>query len=384
MAHAARPMALAAALPRERYEATVAVPEQYARWRPQHLRQITLEAQAPDIFAERLRAGRPMFSKSRLEGYVVQDLDLIRETRPDVIVGDFRLSLPVSAGEAGVPYVALSNAYWSPDRPFRAVRPTLDLFRDWPAPLADAAFHALAPTAFRWHARPVQDLMTAHGFDGIDGDVRRAFTQADVALYADLPGLFPDIVESPGRRFLGPVTWEPPVEAPAWWGELQADAPIAYLTLGSSGDPRNVEPIARWLLDAGFTVMTATAGRIRLEGDERRLFVADYLPGLAACRRAALVVCNGGSPTVTQALVEGRPVLGICINMDQFLNMRAVQSRGAGLALRADRLTRSKFENALARLDGRDFAATANTLACEARALDPAAILAQTLDHLCA
>ena len=45
---------------------------------------------------------------------MADDLELIRRIEPDVVVGDFRLSLAVSAPMAGVPYIALANAYWSP------------------------------------------------------------------------------------------------------------------------------------------------------------------------------------------------------------------------------------------------------------------------------
>ena len=38
----------------------------------------------------------------------------MRRVRPGVVVGDFRLSLSISARLAGIPYVALINAHWSP------------------------------------------------------------------------------------------------------------------------------------------------------------------------------------------------------------------------------------------------------------------------------
>jgi len=49
------------------------------------------------------------------------------------------------------------------------------------------------------------------------------------------------------------------------------------------------------------------------------------------------VICNGGSPTSHQALAAGVPVLGLPSNLDQFLNMQAVEASGAGVLLRADR-----------------------------------------------
>src|SRR4051812_31870479 len=88
LAHAARPLALAAALPRDRFEAVVATPELYRRWAGPGLDWRPLDAQSPEAFAGRLRAGKPVFSRPRLERYVEEDLALIAEVRPDVVVGD--------------------------------------------------------------------------------------------------------------------------------------------------------------------------------------------------------------------------------------------------------------------------------------------------------
>lgn len=68
------------------------------------------------------------------------------------------------------------------------------------------------------------------------------------------------------------------------------------------------------------------------------------------CRQAQLVVCNGGSPTTNQAFTHGVPVLGIARNMDQFLNMRAIERYGAGVMLRSDRVDYARIDAALARL----------------------------------
>ena len=382
LAHAARPIALAAALPASRYEAIVATPERYRRWAPANLSWLPLQAQSPEAFAERLSAGKPLFSKARLEQYVAEDLEQIAQVRPDVVVGDFRLSLAASARKAGVPYINISNAYWSPDRPLRLLRPTLAMFRGWPAPLAELAFRLVAPSAMRWHARPMDELLAEHGLKGIDRDVRRAFTEADLTLYADLPGLFPEIQQTESHGFLGPVSWEPEVPAPVWWGRVPDDRPIAYVSLGSSGDVALLGRIVGWLRQMGFTVLLATAERADMAGDGETLFTADYLPGLAACERADLVICNGGSPTTTQALLKGRPVLGIASNVDQLLNMRAVQATGAGAGLRADRLGRRAFENAVNRLSGFRAAKAAAAVAADAERYDPVQVLSEAIDRL--
>ena len=80
----------------------------------------------------------------------------------------------------------------------------------------------------------------------------------------------------------------------------------------------------------------------------------EFLPGEAACAQARLVICNGGSPTTNQALVQGTPVLGVAVNMDQFLNMQAIEAFGAGLMVRGDRVSPALIARAVTRLLGED------------------------------
>ena len=93
------------------------------------------------------------------------------------------------------------------------------------------------------------------------------------------------------------------------------------------------------LADLPVQVMATTAGRPAPTQVPANAQVHDYLPGDRAAARAALVVCNGGSLAVQQALAAGVPVLGVASNMDQFLNMGPVVDAGAGRLIRADRLS---------------------------------------------
>ncbi len=172
------------------------------------------------------------------------------------------------------------------------------------------------------------------------------------------------------------------MDPPPWWDRLPENKPLAYVTLGSSGDVRLLTAITGWLTEMGYAVLLATAGRADLHGDDETVFVADYVPGLAACERADLVVCNGGSPTSTQALLKARPVLGIASNMDQLLNIRAVQARGAGLGLRADSLNRRRFEAAVNHLSGFRAMKAAAAFAAGRGEPDPGRVLMETIESL--
>ena len=62
------------------------------------------------------------------------------------------------------------------------------------------------------------------------------------------------------------------------------------------------------------------------------------------------MVCNGGSPTTYQALAKGVPVIGIASNLDQHLNMQALQRAGAGIRLRSESAGLDSIRRAVARI----------------------------------
>jgi UDP:flavonoid glycosyltransferase YjiC (YdhE family) len=364
LAHVVRPLVLARAMAARGHEAVLAAPARYRRWAPAGLQWRDLDALAPEVFAARVEQGRPIYKREELRRAVAQDLELITAVRPDVVVGDFRLSLAASARVAKVPYAALTNAYWSPRRPLKSPPPaTPGLSLPW---LTRLLYRAAGPWLLRRHAAPVADVLAEHGVR-IGRDLRQAFTEADLRLHLDLPGLFPGLAETSDERFLGPLAWTPEVAPPAWWNDLPAAARVAYLTLGSSGETGQFHLIEQALVGTGYTVISATAGRAEARGR----FSADFLPGDLACARSELVVCNGGSPQTTQALMAGRPVIGVCSNLDQFLNMQAVQDAGAGVMLRSDALSAGRLRSAIARAQAPSYAEAAQRLQTDAARYDP-------------
>jgi|ERR1700730_15542320 UDP:flavonoid glycosyltransferase YjiC (YdhE family) len=117
-------------------------------------------------------------------------------------------------------------------------------------------------------------------------------------------------------------------------GSGEAIHPVVYVNLGSSGVRGGLARVLEALRSLPVNVIAATAGRRETlpVSDNSR---AECLPGDACAKVASLVICNGGSPATYRALVEGKPVIGLAANIDQFLNMAAVQDASCGRLLRA-------------------------------------------------
>ena len=342
LAHVVRPVVLAGALDREDYEIAVATGKDFRHHvEAAGLPVVDLWCIGTRAYLAAVAAGRPVYSYPVLERYVEDDLRVIAEFRPDVIVGDFRLSLAVSARKARIPYVAISNAYWSPYAQPKFEVPVHAATRILGFRAANFGFNLLRPLIFAQHSLPMHRLRRRHGMPSLGFDLRNVFTEADLTLFADVPEMVPTLpgVSENRYRYIGPVTWSPSIPVPESVTSIADSRLLVYIALGSSGDASTLKDIVNAVIESGCrAVVSADTDRFPIAKRDE-VVVEAMLPGREVAALASLVICNGGSPSVHQALQQGTPVIGIPSNLDQLLNMHFVVRSGAGLSLRADRIS---------------------------------------------
>jgi hypothetical protein len=155
LAHVARAVALARSLDPERYEVHLACDRRYHHLFesvPAIVHPIrTIDGQQ---FQDRLRRGDPLYRREELHRYVEDDLRLLAQLNPDAVVGDFRLSLSASARVAGVPYLTVTNAHWSPFARQQFVVPELAITDRFGPRIGQVLFTLLRPFVFAMDCLP--------------------------------------------------------------------------------------------------------------------------------------------------------------------------------------------------------------------------------------
>jgi UDP:flavonoid glycosyltransferase YjiC (YdhE family) len=351
LAHVARPVALAQALDARLFDVHFAHHPRYRELLGDlALSEHEINSISPQQFKLALAGGKPLYDADTLSAYVEEDLGLIAAVRPDIIVGDFRLSLAVSAVLASVPYIALSNAYWSPYCEQRYIVPDLPLTRILGPALAQPVFSMVRRLAFALHCLPMNRVRRRYGLSSLGFDLREVYTHGNYTLYADAPDLYKMRNLPDNHRFIGPVVWSPELPLPDWWQSLPSGPPIVYVTLGSSGQAGLLPMLIATLGRMKVTALVSTAGAPVPPSAPENVHLAAYLPGEEAVRMASLVICNGGSPGTHQALAQGVPVIGLASNLDQYLNMAAIEETGAGYCLRAGACDENVVHAAISRM----------------------------------
>ncbi len=379
LAHVARAAALACGLDPQRYDVHLACDRRYLHLFEKLPATVhSIRSIRGELFQDRLRKGSPLYTIDELRTYVKQDLRLLAELNPDAVIGDFRLSLSVSARTASIPYLTVTNAHWSPYARPNFIVPELAITQRFGPRLGQALFTLLRPFVFAQQASALNHIRKEYGLSSLGYSLPKIFTEADDTLYADLPELVPTCNAPRRHHYLGPVLWSPE-ETPPWWATVPSDRPIAYVSLGTSGRPEILSTVLTALQRLGIGALVSTAGRRPPDRLPDNTWIAPYLPGLDAARRADLVICNGGSATVYQALAAGVPVVGIPTNLDQYLMMDYVRRYGAGESVRAGQASLSLLMRAMKHIaDKPDYRLNAGRLGALIAAGQPQ----DRLDHI--
>jgi UDP:flavonoid glycosyltransferase YjiC (YdhE family) len=299
---------------------------------------------------KKIDRGERLYETSVLERYVDEELALFDRVRPDLVVGDFRLSLAVSARLRGIPFATLINAYMSPfavrdafpvpDHPIVSLLGLARASRYWPKAL---------PVAFAHFVAPLDEVRKSRGLAPTSG-LLDALVDADFTLYPDVPELCPTRDLPLTHRYLGPILWSPSLPLPELSGSCATERPLVYVTIGSSGRHAGLEAVLRVIGEFPINVILATAGRFAVPDPPRNVHVVQFAPGDLVARRASFVVSNGGASTSYQALAEGKPILGVPSNLDQYLSMTAIERARAGRLVRSGEATPRVMREALAEL----------------------------------
>jgi UDP:flavonoid glycosyltransferase YjiC (YdhE family)/glycosyltransferase involved in cell wall biosynthesis len=331
LSHVARPFLLAEHLHREGYDVCFARDPRYSKLVSETgFRVVDLDSLPSNVVIKRLERQEPVFDVDTLDRYVQVDLRILRDFKPDVVVGDQRHSLTISSRLARVPYVSIADAQWSPAAEVENELTDSPMVAILGMPLSNLIFQFVHPVAFALQTIPLNVVRVKYGLPGIGLDFKSCYTYGDHTVYPNDPALFPlKQPLPPNHSFIGPLLWSPAVEKPEWWDKLPEDRPIVYVSLGSTGQPRLLQGLFNVLGELPVIVIAATAARSKIGVVPENVFVTEFLPGTEAAERSRLVICNGGTMSGQQALSAGVPYLGLISNMDQMRFSSVVRKAGA-------------------------------------------------------
>ena len=349
LAHVVRPYTLAESLDKSKYEVAFATSESYQFvLADTEIKYYEIQSIGPQVFIDRVDTCQSLYSKKEIISYVNDDLRVIDDFRPDIIVGDFRLSLCISTRLREVFYVGLINAYWSPyaeNQPLPV--PEHRHINMSGVPFFRSLMKFITPVVFLIQGQALNGARQYFGLSKFEHCLD-GWTFADHLLFYDTPDLVPlsDVSKSLKYDFIGPVHWNPKTDHTDILDRIADDKKIVYVAMGSSGNTQVIQRIIEHVLSLSYVVIVGTSNKtleFEKEFSGKEVYFERLVDGELIAKRASLVICNGGSPTAYQALSQGTPVIGIPSNMDQLLAMRFIEEADAGKVVRFRDVKKDKF-----------------------------------------
>src|SRR6056297_1946824 len=260
---------------------------------------------------------------------------IVKKYKPDLLMSDTMLTLPMVSEYANIPLLSLVNGYLT--NYYDDIRPVPYTHKAWPYQFKMKKnvwlkIHGLAErTSMKFVHKPIARQRKKLGLkqktwllDEFSGDFN---------LICDLPGLFPQ-KKLPGNYVQpGPVLVEPDkscgLQLP--W-EPNDKRPLIYLSLGSSGEAVPMDFLTSRLADQYRFVVSGKKKPPEAEHVHYQPFVC--FSDIA--NQISLFISHGGNGSIYQALSVPVPMLIIPAFFEQEWNAHRVTKTGIGQVLYPD------------------------------------------------
>lgn len=180
-------------------------------------------------------------------------------------------------------------------------------------------------------------------------DLREMFSTAPLTLYLTAEPLEYRRNDWPASyRLVGPLSFDPPAEAPEWLDEI--DQPIVLVTTSSEfqDDGKLIAAALDGLRDEDlFVVATLPSGDPSTFDVPANARVERWLPHSVVLPRAACMITHGGMGATQKALAAGVPVVVVPFGRDQHEVARRVEVSGAGVRLPSSKVTPARLRDAV-------------------------------------
>lgn len=385
LAHIARPLFLADALDKNKYDIHFASGGKYDYFIKKYDFSFHKIYSIPsEKFFRRGRRLVPLYSKKEMLEYIEAEKKLLFEVSPDLVVTDFRYTLCFVAEAQNIPLVLVTDAHWSPHSTQKFPIPEHILTKLFGLRFIEVAYSHLEFLFIRMHEARFKKIRKSLDIPSLKS-LRENYVSGRWVFYAGVPSLGLTKNLPVHHRYFGPALWQPPVNLSERLKNLSHDVPIIYVSMGSSGEIGVLGKIIKVLAELNVNGVVSTAGRFQPKKIPANIYMENYIPALEIIKKSALVICNGGSPAVYQAFFAGVPVLGIPSNIDQFFVMDAVEKSGAGLMLRPMHLNEKRLKLSIGRLlVEKEFEIAAKKIQAEMEEYDAAKIFSDFVENFSA
>jgi UDP:flavonoid glycosyltransferase YjiC (YdhE family) len=287
---------------------------------------------------------------------VRSELDLYEALQPAAVVTGMNPSTCISCPAGGVPLVWVIQSGVAIHTAARLGKlKNMDVLgsaplRWLPDGLRVKLSELLLEGVFAFAVKSFNQVGTEHGLEPFRS-LEDLFCRGYDLLVAEPPS-FSDIPLPSHVRLIGPLITRLDASVPDEVLNLPRDLPVVYFAMGSSG---RADVIARILAGfAGKPYRVIAPVKHLLNGRSVKIpenvLVTGWLPAHKVNPLADISVIHGGIGTVMTACLAGKPVVGVAMSPEQFINLENLAGKGFAIHIPKASLTPERLYHAIEHL----------------------------------
>ena len=166
------------------------------------------------------------------------------------------------------------------------------------------------------------------------------------------PQGFSNLSFPPSAHFIGPQIARLNVSLPEEVLNMPRDLPIVYFAMGSSGRPHIIARIIESFAGKPYRVIAPVSDLLDLSSVRvpENVLVTGWLPALEANRLADMAVIHGGIGTIMNACLAGKPVVGVAMSPEQYINLESLVQKGFAHRIPRGKLNAERLCEAIDRM----------------------------------
>ena len=345
LTHVGRSLTLARALSERGHDITFAGEARFLQ-NPDFIgepffRFIELQDLPASVIIRKTQAAQGLATSQIINDLIDLEISLLRQERFDLVVGDLRPTIFISAMLSETPSVSLMNVRWFPKMYARSFTSptTLRVPAAWNEQLATLSQEERAERIVWLNqttvAQPFQEPMRRLGLPPVE--YYCDLLEGDLNLFLDTAFFAPTIGLQEGFHQIGPIFWHPPWEQPRWIDDLPLDPPLVYVTYGSF-TPQDlfVETIKMLKKKDVQVVVHTMRQRPPLADIPSNVRIVEEMRDERVFNKAAFVMCHAGNQTVYEAIRGSAPLLCVASHVGQEFVAQDVRRLRLGLSTTVD------------------------------------------------
>lgn len=280
------------------------------------------------------------YAPALIHHFIDQEMKLIDEVKPDLIVTNNRPTMKITTQLTGLPMVTIvipaltryyNHHYFIPENHFlNTLYPFGDVNKVTPTWFRRAAFLL---TMKQW-AIPFNKVLRSLKLPTIQDFL--SVYEGDVTLINQTKGLMPFRELPPNWYFLEQTMRSTHGISHPWLSELvqlkKTGCKIIYVSMGSSSlksYPLVIQAIARLVVkNPGYALVSSFVGMENKIGSQDRIFLEPFIHAPEIMPLADVIVTHGGVNTLSECMMQGIPVVGVPEQGEQLWNLKYAEHLG--------------------------------------------------------